>query len=171
MRRLAVLIALLAAAPAQARLSAVTEQSKRIAEVIAHNPCAEQGVHIRRDYIRWPNGELDYATLMTVPNIRDRETGKRTICRVIINKLYWLSPAALCTGLAHEYLHLADWTAPPGKEYVPLISDGSGGAKNGPPDPNHHRDPWKLMYPSLKAHGPNRRCVQAFGRRYVWRRR
>lgn len=161
-------------APAQARLSPATQLAKEIALTVWHNPCADVGIHIRRDLIYNDQG-VDTTALGRAYVDRDRETGQIVLCQITVSKLWWLSPAAMCGLLIHETGHLAGWRAPPGQEYIHLYADGNGGVY-GVREPTHHRDPRKIMHASLadyrEAHGgrPPPRCEQAFGRRFAWRR-
>lgn len=164
----AFLATMIVVAAAEARLSADTQQMKQIAATVAHNPCDGQ-VYVRR--IVLPNDEFGRPILGRI--ISDGNGNPELPCRIRINSRYTFTPAALCTLLIHEYLHLAGWRAPPGQEYRRLVREPDG-RMSVERESTHHDDPRKVMYPSMyeygQAHGgPHDRCRKAFGRAYRWR--
>jgi hypothetical protein len=60
-----------------------------------------------------------------------------TGCAIYVDDRPW-SNAALCTVLAHEFVHLTGYRLPAGQEYI---------AADGTPDYLHSRDPRSLMWP------------------------
>lgn len=166
---LAVLTAtlLVAAPPADTRLSADTVRMKAIAAHVWHDPCAGQ-VHIRR--IILPNDEHGRPILGRI--VSDANGLPEPPCRIRINSRYTFTPAALCTLMIHEYGHLAGWRAPDGEGYQRLVKEPDGRVTV-QEESTHHRNPRKIMYPSLYDYGderggPHPRCRAAFGRAYRW---